>query len=299
MLVAAMVEPIAAVGVVAVSVGAAMNHRDGTIYASAPLWGVEATPFDLLPALRKARPEVSWILLNDVTAALNHVVTSPLARGSRKVMALTVSTGIACRIVDRRTGTVALDALGLQGEIGHLPVAFAVDGRAVSLRCDCGRVGHLSAYASGPGIRAVAGVLAAGESHPSDSGPSAGDGATFEQEFSAGVRAGDPDAHRLLSLVTKPVADIMRVALCLDPEIDLVALTGGVATGMGAAYQDAVRAHLADVGLYLTDDLAPGSTAARVVVVPEGEADPLVGAGLAALGLGIDLSTTCAAMRDS
>ena len=92
--------------------------------------------------------------------------------------------------------------------------------------------------------------------------------------------SGDALAAELLDAATKPVADVVRTALCLEPEIDLIAFTGGVAVGLGAHYRDALLTHLSREGLYLTSEREPGWVRDRVVV---SDANGLVGAGLAAL----------------
>lgn len=135
MLVRAMVDAVPPGGVAGVSFGAALDHRTGTVYASAPLWGAHARPFNLLAALSEARPDVRWHVVNDVTAALLHLAGTPRARDLRKVLVATISTGIACCTIDQRTGEIAVDGCGLQGEIGHLPATVTIDGVPVDLRC--------------------------------------------------------------------------------------------------------------------------------------------------------------------
>ncbi|MFI5843808.1 ROK family protein [Catenuloplanes sp. NPDC051500] len=270
-------------GVAGVSFGAALDHRTGTVYASAPLWGAHARPFDLRTALAAARPDVRWHVVNDVTAALLHLASSPAARDLRKIVLATISTGIACRTIDKRTGEIPVDGCGLQGEIGHLPATVTLDGAPVELRCDCGRPGHVAAFSSGPGIRRLSEVLRrrrAGDWASSGLGARLAAGEGFESALATALDDGDPLAGELLGAATKPVADVVRTALCLDPEIDLVAFTGGVAVGLGAHYRAAVLAHLTRDGLYLTSERDPRWVPDRVVV---SEADGLIGAGIAAL----------------
>ena len=81
MLVREMTGPMPPGGTAGVSFGAALDHRTGTVYASAPLWGAHAEPYDLGAVLRAARPDVRWHVVNDVTAALLHLEeahTTPL-----------------------------------------------------------------------------------------------------------------------------------------------------------------------------------------------------------------------------
>lgn len=283
MLVRQMAAPVPPGGVAGVSFGAALDHRTGTVYASAPLWGAHARPFDLRAALRVARPDVRWHIVNDVTAALLDLAGRPEAGGLRRIVLITVSTGIACRTMDRRTGTIPVDGCGLQGEIGHLPATVLLDGLPVDLRCDCGLLGHVAAFASGPGLRRLGDALRERRAERWESsglGARLTGGAAFEPALAAALDDGDPLAAELLDAATGPIAGVIRTALCLDPEIDLIALTGGVVAGLGAHYRAAVLGHLSREGLYLTSELQPGWVSGRVAV---SEANGLVGAGLAAL----------------
>ncbi|MFD5146674.1 ROK family protein [Streptomyces sp. NPDC058401] len=272
--------------VAGVSFGAALDHRSGTVYGSAPLFGDETTPLDLRGELRSRRPDVRWHIVNDVTAALLHFVSAPHRRAHRKVLLMTISSGIACRTVDLRSGTIATDGCGLQGEVGHLPASAVLAGEPVELLCDCGRPGHVSSYASGPGLRRMADVLrerAPGRWERSHLGRATAEGAAFEPALHAALDAGDPLASELLDASTAPVADVLRSALCLDPELDELALTGGVASGLGAHYKASVLGHLRREGLYLTGERAPDWATDRITVCAPGEANGLIGAGLAAL----------------
>jgi 2-epi-5-epi-valiolone 7-kinase len=283
MLVRAMADAVPPGGVAGVSFGAALDHRTGTVYASAPLWGAHTRPFHLRTALRAARPDVRWHIVNDVTAALLHLASTPAAQGLRKILLATISTGIACRTIDQRTGEIPVDGCGLQGEIGHLPANVVIDGGPVDLRCDCGQPRHVAAFSSGPGLHRLHEVLRkrrGREWECSALGRRLKGGEAFEPALTAALDSGDPLARELLDAATKPVADVVRTALCLDPEIDLVAFTGGVVTGLGENYRTALLTHLSREGLYLTSEREPGWVRDRVVV---SEANGLVGAGLAAL----------------
>jgi len=285
-LVKSIADRVPSVGTAGVSFGAALDHRSGTVYASAPLWGAHARPFDLLAALRSSRPDVRWHVVNDVTAALLHFAGTQRARECRKVLLATISTGIACRTIDRRTGEIAVDGSGLQGEIGHLPSSLDIDGTPVKLDCDCGTPSHVAAFSSGPGIQRLAEVLRSRNPRQWAEAPLGGRltrGEEFESALTAALHEDDPVAAELLSAATRPVADVVRSALCLDPAIDLVAFTGGVAVGLGAYYREALLGHLREVGLYLTSDRDPGWLPGRVIVCEPGEADGLAGAGLAAM----------------
>ena len=197
-------------------------------------------------------------------------------------MLVTISTGIAARTIDRVTRRIPFDAGGLQGEIGHLPAVAAFAGEPVTLDCDCGAPGHLSAYASGRGIAKMAQVLRQRQPAEWDKslpGRRMAEGESLEEAFKAGVCAQDRMAMRLLDAVTAPVADVLRTALCLDPDLDRIILTGGVAVSLGEHYRASVVSHLNRQGLYLTGKLHAHWAEDRIVVY---EADCLIGAGIAA-----------------
>lgn len=274
--------------VAGISLGAALDHRSGVVYASAPLWGEHTEPFDLAARLRERRPDVRWHIVNDVTAALLHYASAPERRPLGKLMLVTVSTGIACRMLDRTAPEpVPVDGSGLQGEMGHLPATATLAGQPVELTCDCGVPGHVAAYSSGPGLRRLAEELSRrspGDWSRSRMAGSLTEGASFEAAFAAALDAGDALGRELLSAATGPVADVLRTALCLCPALDEVALTGGLAVSLGEHYRAAILSHLSRQGLYLTQEMTPGWTAERITVCPPGAADGLAGAGLAATG---------------
>ncbi|MFE2723002.1 ROK family protein [Kitasatospora sp. NPDC059327] len=271
--------------VVGLSFGAALDHRSGIVYASAPLWGGHSEPYDLRAALAARRSDVRWHIVNDVTAALLHAASAADRDAHRKVLLATVSSGIACRVIDQRRRRIPVDGCGLQGEIGHLPATAELAGRPVTLDCDCGSTGHLAAYASGPGIARMARALARRE--PARWAASrlarlTAGGTGFEPALRAALDDGDEPAAELLDAVTAPVAAVLRTALCLDPELDEVVLTGGVVHGLGPHYRRALMGHLTRQGLYLTSERAPDWVDRRITVTGPGEADSLAGAGIAA-----------------
>ncbi|MGW6740672.1 ROK family protein [Streptomyces sp. NPDC055025] len=271
--------------VVGISFGAALDHRSGTIYASAPLWGGHSEPYSLREALVSRRPEVRWHIVNDVTAALLHAAAAPGRSTHRKVLLATISTGIACRVIDQRLGLIPVDICGLQGEIGHLPAHCELAGRSVELDCDCGQSGHLAAYASGPGIARMAEVLAQREPRrwaASRLGLLTSGGTDFESSLRRALDEQDGLAVELLDAATAPVAAVLRTALCLDPEIDEAVLTGGVVHGLGHHYRHALMGHLTREGLYLTSERSPEWLGQHITVSGPGEADSLAGAGIAA-----------------
>lgn len=269
---------------VAVSVGAALDERRGVTLGSAPLWGADQTPFDLRGALEAVRPNVRWVLVDDLTAAALCLADTDAARDSRKVLAATVSSGVACRVLDRRTGTTALDPCGLQGQIGHLPSPVTLNGHALSLPCDCGGTGHVASVASGPGLRRLAAALRECRPQAWIRSPLSRDATKREHSLPIALDAEDPVAMELLDLATAPLADVLRTALCLDPEIDLIAVTGGVAEALSPWYRAALMRHLDNVGIYLSSDHCPGWINDRILVGAAGTNPCLVGAGLATVG---------------
>lgn len=268
---------------VGLSFGAAIDHINGSVYASAPLWGSHNEPFSLLNELFSKRPDVAWYVVNDVTAALLHAVSLPLCAQDKKVMLITISTGIAARIIDRTDLKISFDACGLQGEIGHLPAKANIEGEAISLNCDCGNPDHLAAFSSGRGIAQVANVIKHKYKIDWDNsilGLKLFNGEPFNSAFKNALIENDRIALLLLDTITSPIADILRTSLCLFPDIDRIILTGGVSTSLDHYYLNSVISHLNQDGIYITSKNHPKWVSERISIV---ETNCLIGAGITAL----------------
>ncbi|MFG2556891.1 ROK family protein [Streptomyces sp. NPDC048581] len=251
----------------AISFGAAIDHLTGTVYGSAPLWGSETTPYDLGAALRARRPDVSWQLVNDVTAALADFAAAHARPGVRRVGYLTVSSGIALRVADMERTRIPVDERGLQGEIGHLPaMTTGPELQGAGLLCECGAADHLASISSGPGIARVAERLGV------DAGPA------VAEWLPEALAADDPRARRLLELCVEPVAHMLRTLWCLDPHLDLLGVGGGVVEGLGAHYADELRRRLGLATSYADQGRDPAWLADRLVFCAPGTVDALRGA---------------------
>ncbi|CCH32529.1 ROK family protein [Actinosynnema sp. NPDC047251] len=258
---------------VGVSLGAALNGHTGEVLGSAPLWGGGTAPFNLAAALREALPDVRWTVLNDVSALAVELLAHSLP--GRRATAVTVSSGIACRTIDLRTGHIPLDPVhGVQGEIGHLPARFTALGREVRAHCECGAPDHLAAFSSGRGIEALLRELP--EARPlRDRSPDDVVGA-----FTAAVRGGDPRARSLLDDFTRPLAEVLLHQAVLDPGVERTVLSGGVVDGLGDHYRDSLLRNLAALGLYGIDD--PAYFARRITRASDDGLAALRGAGIRA-----------------
>ncbi|MFD9428886.1 MULTISPECIES: ROK family protein [unclassified Streptomyces] len=266
---------------VGISLGAAMNGQTGRVLASAPMWGPELAPFDLLAVLRDELPGLAWGVLNDVSA-LAVALRARMPAGGRKAAAVTVSSGIAYRTIDLRTGHIPLDPEhGLQGEIGHLPVDFVMEGRRVEAQCECGASGHLAAFSSGRGIEELLGVLPEAAWLRAGSDAPAGPVAAF----GVAVRRGDPRALRLLDAFTRPLSRILLAQTTLDPEVGHTVLSGGVVDGLEGHYLSSLLRNLMADGLYGISHADPHYFRRRFAVGSPDGLDPLRGAGLHVAGL--------------
>ncbi|MFC9128989.1 ROK family protein [Streptomyces sp. NPDC057099] len=251
----------------ALSFGAAIDHLTGTVYGSAPLWGDEAAPYDLAADLRRRRPDVTWHLVNDVTAALLDFAAVHARPGTRRVAYLTVSSGIALRIADLERTRIPVDAWGLQGEVGHLPVPLTDPGADVlaGLSCECGQTDHLASVASGPGLVRAARRLGL---------PAAPQVADW---LPGALASDDPGARRLLELCVAPVAQLLRTLWCLDPHLDLIGIGGGVAEGLAAPYAAEIRRRLTTATSYADRGRDDAWLDDRLVFCEPGQVDPLRG----------------------
>ncbi len=241
--------------IVVVSLGAAINIRSGTVLEAAPLWGPSRYPLQLESILDARCPTFRWKVINDITAAAYFYARDPRLTPVRRFAIITVSTGIGARTYDHRTPGVPVSEFGLQGEIGHTPVYFAVRGRRIHRRCDCGGLNHLGAFASGSALPEMLERLQVAWPQSFNRlllGPArAGRGP--EQLWSnlgRGAESGQPFARRLVRKISKPLADQIVCLLTCDSEIGRVMIVGGVIRGIGPAYLRGIHENLASTGLY-------------------------------------------------
>jgi len=267
---------------IAISMGAALNAHTGKILGSGPILGQDSTSFDLERAIRLHLHNESITIVNDVTASLiAHSRLSSL-RHARRLALITVSTGIASRVLNCSVPHVPVDPiLGTQGEIGHHRVAFSLEGRSLSLECDCGGVDHVNAFASGQGIKRVlerARAVFPEEFRGSDlnKGDLASDMSL--DVLAAGLANGDPLSKKLLKAITQPIAEAIKWHFTLDPEIDKLILTGGVCFLLRDLYLSSVLENLSASRFYpLTSDGA-SFWGDRVILGPVSDDAGLIGA---------------------
>lgn len=162
-------------------------------------------------------------VINDVHAHGLGDAAFGAAQGYSTVLFVGVGTGVGGAFIT--DGVVHAGARSAAGHIGHQPSVYAG-----SLVCSCGRLGHLEAIASGPGLHAE---------HARRSG------ATLDDFRAVVARAGqaDPVAREVVELggaaVGSAIGGLINV---LDPHAVVV---GGGVSGAGeawwAALHDAVR----------------------------------------------------------
>ena len=283
--------------VCAISLGAALNETNGIVYESGPLWGGGNGQFNMLEELRSRRPTFRWSIVNDVTAMLRyHAWRLRHSTNWKKLLVLTVSSGIACRVLDRTRGMIPVHPkFGIQGEIGHVKVSFEVGMEPISLRCDCGGIDHLNAFCSGRGIEAVLRYLAENNGLDSDSPLYCH---LFDRRkglanhLSAAVAVKDRQALKILQAVTKPVANAIVNAITLDPTIDRIVLTGGVVEGFGGYYRRAIVHHIMNNGPYIIGTYDPNYLPSMIEEAADGGTSGLVGAALSVCTDSFRISTS-------
>lgn len=265
---------------VAISLGAALDHHRGVVYGSAPLWGDSTTDVPISARLHARCPHVQWVVTNDVTAMLAAYRAAHPELHTTKIAVVTVSSGIAARYDDPNSRTMPTDPAGLQGEIGHLPAVT----NGLHLDCACGEFDHVAAFASGPGLRAVAEAIATRTepdvpaNHAVVLSPAA-----FERTFAAALDADDPFAHHVLREAVNPIADVFTYLLTTQPDIERIVMAGGVIESIGMHYHRAVLRRMRQRGVYYTSNSHPTWLDSVVVLAqsPE-ETSPLVGAAILA-----------------
>jgi 3-dehydroquinate synthetase/predicted NBD/HSP70 family sugar kinase len=267
---------------IAISLGAALNAHTGKILGSGPILGEDSTSCDLDRAIRLHLNDADITIVNDVTASLVAHSQLPGFRHARRLALITVSTGIASRLLNCSVPHVPVDPiLGTQGEIGHHRVAFSLEGRSLSLKCDCGGVDHMNAFASGLGIQRVldrAREIFSEEFLASDlnRGDPASNGSL--NVLADSLANGDRLSKKILRAVTAPVAEAIKWHFILDPEIDKLILTGGVCSLLRDFYLSSVLENLSALEFYPLASEGESFWTDRVMLGPLSDDAGLIGA---------------------
>jgi 2-epi-5-epi-valiolone 7-kinase len=268
-----------------ISVGAPVNAHDLTVLGSAPLWGPDARPLHLDSRLHLALPEINWHIVNDVAALLAPYMGTQTP--CQKTLLITISSGIGSRLYNHRDERIPYDSqFGIQGEIGHLVTSFELDGKLIGRRCECGAWNHLNAFSSGRGILrtleqlpTLSTIYSSLSCDSPDTWRQGGDDYRL-RAFRVQLDMANKSALTLLDAIVSPLTRLLATALSLDPDIDRIVITGGVAHGLGTHYQEALHRTFVRDGLYLISQQDPHYLAKRLHWEKPDDFTGLRGAGI-------------------
>jgi glucokinase len=197
-----------------------VNESDGVVvYASNLNW--HNVP--LLAELRK-RLSIPVTVGHDVRAAGLAESRLGAARGIADFTLVTIGTGMAAALVS--AGKPILGAIGVAGEIGHIPIVQGGD------RCACGQRGCLEAYVSGAGVA---------QRYEARSG------AHLSSKEIVARLGTDPHAYTVWEEATRALAQgLAIVTLLLDPAVIV----------LGGGFSQAKEVLLEPVTRYLEEALA-------------------------------------------
>jgi 2-epi-5-epi-valiolone 7-kinase len=235
-------------------------------------------------------PGLEWHVLNDVTALLTAHLEQSISFG--KTLLITVSSGIGSRLYDHELERIPYDPRhGIQGEIGHLTCSFELEGSLLKRRCECGGWNHINAFSSGWGIAQTLSEL-----------PVLGD--VFNRmvdrraelwlqgtdsyrlaAFQRLLQGGNCTAVELLDAFVTPLTRTLCVALSLDPCIERIVITGGVAQALSPHYERALHRTFLREGLYQITERDPEYLARRMCFKVVDDFAGLLGAGIHAAAI--------------
>ena len=265
---------------ISISMGAALNGNNGYIYNSGPLWGPNCTEVNLKNKLQKLNTDYNYTIVNDVTASLLANINKYSNQYEKRIALMTISSGIAFRTYDKVTCNVPIDkSNGLQGEIGHIQVDFKYDKKQVNLKCDCGGNNHLNAFCSGRGIISVIKRLKKQHKDNSffESIKANNDKKIFEQ-FLEAIKDGNNTALKILNSVTDQLSKSIINIFTIDPEIEILLLTGGVVSSLGEAFKSSLFDSFKKVGMYQTSNRFKQYFENKIRFLNSGDYDGLIGA---------------------
>lgn len=255
---------------VAISFGGALNAHNGEVYNAGPIWGKNCgSKLELQKILSSRLPHFKWKIVNDISAHLMWYVRNYSRINYGKTLLITISSGIGCRIYDHTTKSIPVDAaLGIQGEIGHVPISFILNGAPYHSLCDCGGRDHLNAFCSGNALERnwkdyLNSIPSSNLSKsPNDLEPAAVMLKKLLQNSST-------EGQTILSCLTTPVAQALQNILTMDPAINEVVFTGGLFHTLSPFYMDSMYAQFEQMGHYIVDDFDSARLRSLFIASPE------------------------------
>ncbi|MEJ3744881.1 ROK family protein [Actinomycetes bacterium KLBMP 9797] len=233
---------------VGLAVGATIDGA-GRIRNASMLWHEPSGGFDLAAALTARLPWARVTVANDIAAAAWRY--RPLGRFGL----VTVSTGVAVKVFDDALPfdrKLLLDDDGLGGEVGHVRVdpPAELDGVGTPW-CECGNVGDLCSYVSGPATARLAALLATAwpERWRGSKLHALSDGVpdrVTSHHLAQVAGTGDEFATAVLRVSTRPLAgQLLHTSALLG--LRRFVVMGGFANGVGAPWFAALRANLGEL----------------------------------------------------
>ncbi|MEN3306982.1 MAG: hypothetical protein V7603_3184 [Micromonosporaceae bacterium] len=230
---------------VGLAVGATVDSA-GRVRNASMLWHEASGGFDLAGAVCARLPWAEVHVANDIAAAAWRY------RSLGRFGLVTVSTGVALKVFDDRLAfdnKLVLDADGLGGEIGHVPVEppAALAGTEPPW-CECGNTGDLCSYTSGPAAVRLTALLARtwanrwreSKLHVLCEGDA---GRITTHRLALAANSGDEFVAEVLRVSTGPLArQLLHISALLG--LRRFVVMGGFAHGVGTPWFAALRANL-------------------------------------------------------
>ncbi|NTF59379.1 hypothetical protein G6L12_31160 [Agrobacterium rhizogenes] len=178
------------------------------------------------------------------------------------------------------------DEYGIQGEIGYLAVNNTLSGVRLHLKCDCGESNQIAPHPSGYGVRRVLKWI---EEHVpllktdiAGSSRAAVSTADLLLLFGQAVAKGNSAAMRLMFGVLRPLFDVVRATLHLDPQINRVVLRDRLVDGFSSSLQNCLLNDLdGKTGLYLIREIDSVFFRKHSLILLETEAYKMIGVAFA------------------
>lgn len=239
------------INTVVISMGAAINAINGVVLNSGPLWGPDCKPFDLLGALNMCSLHINWNVYNDISATLMYHSVHDNNLTKRSCL-ITISSGIGMRIYDPSNKKIPFGSeMGLQGEIGHLPINFSLFGKKLEMECDCGGKNHLNAFCSGRGVDNIIKNLPL---LVPESNMLAIENIDSLSKFKDYLLCNNTVVEDILRKIVSPIAHSILWILTVDPQIEVMFITGGLYEYLGDFYSEELIRQLEHIGMYQTSE---------------------------------------------
>lgn len=252
--------------------------NSGIVRKAATVWGKNGQNYPLLKNLKAKMPEITWVVANDITAAVERYGQMDRYKDIDYLTVITISSGVGNKVYDIKNHSVILDKMSIGGELGHVQYDLSKNAPI----CECGCKGHIACFSSGRAAEKLAKEMA--KQHTESFNKSILKrlakkiGAITNEQIVKAAREKDKFTLSIVNKVTSPIAysiGYLSGAIGVNKFI----MVGGFALNLGEIYLSSLRSNLKKIEFF---NRGPMEIEGLVELGINDDCDCLIGIGLLA-----------------